>query len=360
MNLFRADERCRPEERGTSSLAPAVTITEIPRLRSERHPFALALSPRCAMSDAAATRRFDVVSVGGAGLDTVITLDRLPAHDEKVLGAFVGYVGGGPASNFACAASRLGLRATTLGKVGNDDAGRLIVKGFAQFGVDTSNIQVIPGQASNFTICMIDPSGEKAVVVVPMLDEALPHDVVERVLPQSRLLFGMPNDREEFGKLIAVAHASGTEVMIDVEATVVPDPPDMVNFLAGVDIASFNQASFTVATGDEPSLAAARKLLAHGPRLVVVTLGARGALAVSRDDIAESPGFAIEVVDTTGASDTFNAAFVRAMFDGASLVEGLRFANAAAALAVTGFGARGHLPDREEVARFLHERGSAH
>lgn len=310
------------------------------------------------MSDAA-TRQFDVVSVGGAGLDTVITLDRLPTHDEKVLGRFVGYVGGGPASNFACAASRLGLRATALVKVGDDEAGRLIGQGFADFGVDTSNIQVIAGCASNFTICMIDPSGEKAVVVVPMLDETLPLDIVRRVLPQSRLLFGMPNDRNRFGELIAVARTSGAEVMIDVEATMAPDPPDMAAFLAGVDIVSFNQASFTVATGQEPSLAAARALLTHGPRLVIVTLGARGALALSRDDAAECPGFAVEVVDTTGASDTFNAAFVRAMFDGESLAGRLRFANAAAALAVTGFGARGHLPDREEVARFLRERGRA-
>lgn len=302
-------------------------------------------------------RPLDVLAVGGAGLDTIVTLDRLPVHDEKIIGQFVGYMPGGPASNFACAASRLGLRAAVMAKVGSDEAGRLIVADFERHGVDTSSIEVVAGSPSNFTVCLIDPTGEKAVIVVPMLDEGYPLERARQILPHTRLLFGMPNGREQFRRIARIAHECGADVMIDVEASVAPDPPDLERFLEGIDIVAFNHDSFVAATGEQPGIDTARKLLAYGPRLVIVTRGSRGSLAVTADEEAEAPAFAIEVVDTTGASDTFNAAFVKATFDGKPLAERLRFASAAAALAVTALGARGRLPNEEEVEDFLSTLG---
>jgi sugar/nucleoside kinase (ribokinase family) len=301
----------------------------------------------------AGARAIDVLAVGGTSLDTVITLDRLPSHDEKVIGALAGYVPGGPAANFACAASRLGLRAAALARIGDDDAGRRIIADFERFGVDTSHVQVIEGSPSTFTICLVDPSGEKAVVVVPMLDQSVPRDAVRRLLPSVRLLFGIPSDHAWFGELARLAHDRGVEVMIDVEPSSLPQTLDPERFLADIDIVAFNEASFRAASGETPSISAARRLLRYGPRLIIVTRGAGGALAVTADEAAECPAFPVEVVDSTGASDIFNAAFVRAMFDAKPLAECVRFANAAAALAVTAMGSRGRLPNEEEVQRFL-------
>ena len=85
----------------------------------------------------------------------------------------------------------------------------------------------------------------------------------------------------------------------------------------------------------------------------MVTLGARGALAVTRNEEAQQPGFFVEPVDTTGAGDTFNAAFVSATARGLPLAERLRFACAAGALSVTGMGPRGRLPTLAEVEAFI-------
>jgi sugar/nucleoside kinase (ribokinase family) len=308
----------------------------------------------------AAARTLDVLAVGGTSLDTVITLDRLPSHDEKVIGALAGYVPGGPSANFACAASRLGLRAAALARIGSDDAGRRIIADFERFGVDTSHVQVIDGSSSTFTICLVDPSGEKAVVVVPMLDQSVSLDVAWRLLPSVRLLFGIPSDHAQFGELARLARDRGVEVMIDVEPSSLPYPPEPERFLDGVDVVAFNDSSFRAASGEKPSISAARRLLRYGPRLVIVTRGARGALAVTAEEAAECPAFPVAVVDSTGASDTFNAAFVRAMFDAKPLAECLRFANAAAALAVTAIGSRGRLPNGEEVQRFLQMGSPSH
>ncbi len=163
----------------------------------------------------------------------------------------------------------------------------------------------------------------------------------------------MPQNHAQFNTLAGIAQECQTEVMVDIEPTVGSNTEIMRHILAGATIASFNQFGFRAATGAEPSLEAARRLLDAGPHTIVVTRGARGALAVTRETHAEQPGFDVPVVDTTGAGDTFNAAFVSATLRGLPLDERLRFASAAGALSVTGMGPRGRLATMEEVYTFL-------
>jgi ribokinase/sulfofructose kinase len=300
----------------------------------------------------------DILAVGGASVDTVSRLDHLPSHDQKVMGELVGVLPGGPAGNFACAASRFGPRVGILAAVGSDEAGTLIVSEFQRYGVDTSRIRVIEGAKSNFTVSLVDPSGEKAIVVVPMLADAYALDDSGQEPPRARLLFGMPDPHGHFFAVARPARKCGAQVMIDIELTTLSELPDPVALLPEADIVSFNRDSFIAVTGDLPAIAAARALLVHGPHTIIVTRGAGGALAVTRDEAAECPGYPVTVVDSTGASDTFNAAFASAMLAGQPLAERLRFANAAAAIAVTANGPRGHLPDTEEVAAFRREHES--
>jgi sulfofructose kinase len=299
---------------------------------------------------------FDILAVGGVDADLVLTVDHLPSFDEKVIGRLVGRLPGGPAANSACAASRLGLRVAALATVGDDEAAQIIINGYTEFGVDTSLVEVAPEATSPFTVILIDPTGEKAIVVVPGSRPRYPMDRVEQALRRSRAMYMMPGDQAQFLELAQLAQACGAEVMIDVESTVGFEPATLARLLAPVDIASFNQDGFIAATGEQPSPEALRRLLDYGPHTVVVTRGALGALAVTADQAAEVQGYRMEVVDTTGAGDTFNAAFLCATFDGLALDQRLRFANAAAALSVTSIGPRGNLPTRREIEQFLSQR----
>ena len=298
------------------------------------------------------TRKFDVLTVGGIDMDVVLTVPELPGADLKVIGQLVGNMPGGPAANFACAASRLGVRVAALAEVGDDPAGQIIVDDFASYGVDTSLIQVRQGGSTCFTVILIPPSGEKAIVVVPTFVPDYPHQLVATALGETRLIYLMPQHHEQFAALAQQAHAHGAEVMIDIEPTVGADHAAMAMILRHTDIASFNQFGFTAATGAPPSIEAARALLDAGPHTVVVTLGGRGSLAVTRDDAAQVAGLPVTAVDTTGAGDTFNAAFVRGTLAGQPLAERLRFANGAGALSVTGMGPRGRLSSAAEVEQF--------
>jgi len=298
-------------------------------------------------------RAFDVLTIGGIDMDLVLTVPELPGPDLKVMGDLVGSMPGGPAANFACAASRLGLRVAALAEVGDDPAGQAIIDDFASYGVDTSLIQIRTGGKTCFTIILIPPSGEKAIVIVPTFRPEYPLDRLRATFRQTRLIYLMPQNSEQFLGIARLAHECGAEVMIDVEPTVGAKSEMMRQILSEVDIASFNQYGFSAATGVAPSPEAAERLLDAGPHTVVVTLGAGGALAVTRAEAVVQAGIAVQAVDTTGAGDTFNAAFVSATVAGLPLTERLRFANGAGALSVTGMGPRGCLPTADQVRSFI-------
>jgi ribokinase/sulfofructose kinase len=286
-------------------------------------------------------------------MDLVLKMPHLPAHDEKVLGELVGRLSGGPAANFACASSRLGLKAACWAGVGDDESGRLILKDFEDFGVDTSLMQIHRQAETPFTIVMIDPTGEKAIVVIPTFEHEYSLEIAAGALARSRMLYLMPQHLDRFLALARLAHQYGAEVMIDVEATVCGQRDRLEQILAQTDIASFNQAGFAAAAGQPVSIEAAQSLLAFGPHTVMVTRGEAGSLAVTRGAVAEHPGYRVAVVDTTGAGDTFNAAFLAATLQGKPLEERLQFANAAAAISVTALGARGWLPTTSDIETFL-------
>jgi sugar/nucleoside kinase (ribokinase family) len=298
-------------------------------------------------------RSIDMLAVAGVDADLVLKVDYLPTDDDKVMGSMVGWMAGGPTANSACAASRLGLRVNALAVIGDDRTGKIILDSYAEFGVDTALVELDPNVTSPFTVILIPPNGEKAIVVVPGSRPVYDMERVEQALRQTRVMYMLPGARAQFLQFARLAHTCGAEVMIDVESTSGITPSSLGEVLATVDIASFNKDGFVAATGEQPTAESLRSLLGFGPHTIVVTLGARGSLAATAEQFVQLPGHRVEAVDTTGAGDTFNAAFLYATLADLGLEERLRFANAAAALSVTGMGPRGRLPTRAEVAEFL-------
>jgi ribokinase/sulfofructose kinase len=298
-------------------------------------------------------RPIDILAVGGVDVDLVMRVDRLPGHGEKVMGDFVGRLPGGTVANFACATAALGMRVASLSTIGGDDFGQRVLAGFDEFGVSTEHVLVYPAAETHFTVILIEPSGERSIVVVPMLKEKYDTDYLTRVIPQARALYTMPNDPALFQQMGQITRSHGVLTMIDVEATIRADSDTLRRILQWVDVASFNEGGLQAILGERPTIDGARRLLEYGPQTVVVTLGGEGALAVTKDEAAQVEGWKVDVVDTTGAGDTFNAGFLTATLRNLPLWQRLAFANAAAALAVTGLGPRGRLPSTSEVAALL-------
>jgi len=301
-------------------------------------------------------KRLDVVAVGAATIDLVIRVEELPGYDGKVTGQHIGWLPGGTVANFACAASRLGLRAGFLGTVGDDPQGQLAVDDFVRFGVQLDRLVTLANTATLYTVILLPPGGERAIVVVPTYPEDTPLTTQDAAcITSARALYTMTSSASRFEKLAALAHEGGGVVMIDVEPTLALDAGRLARMLAVTDLASFNQAGLQSVTGHAETdlAAAARQMLRLGPEVVVVTLGRQGSLVVTAGQEIHAPGFEVQVVDTTGAGDCFNAAFLSGYLSGWSLERTAVFANAAAALSVTGLGPRGGIPSREQVFAFL-------
>jgi sugar/nucleoside kinase (ribokinase family) len=300
-----------------------------------------------------ARRRWDLLALGDPCADVVVAVAEPPRPGEKVLGRALGVFAGGTTANTACAFAKLGGRAVVLGRVGDDAHAAMLRVSLQSFGVDTTYLRSEPRSASASVVAMVPPSGERAIVYVPMAPRAVPVDDLAAAALQSRIVYTMPYDLDEFVLASHIAHANGALVAIDVEAAVAPDREASRQRLAHADIAFFNEAGFVAGTGGPPTPESLEALLDAGLRCVVVTLGAAGAIAMDRGGLVRQPAFAQPVVDTTGAGDTFNAAFLIAMLEGQNLAARLRFACAAAGCAVTAVGARSGMPDRDAVDRLL-------
>ena len=308
---------------------------------------------------AESNKQWDVVAVGSATIDLVIKVERLPGHDEKVIGRHVGWLPGGTVPNFACAASRLGLRTGFLGTVGDDAPGRLVVEDFHRFGVNTDHLTTLPGTPTYYTVILLPPGGERAIVVVPTYPDDTPLTYKEQTcVASARAVYIMTGNVERFEALAGAARAGGALVMVDVEPTLALDMARLKRILSATDVASFNRAGLESATGQPATdlVKTARQMLDLNPQVVVVTLGREGCLAVTADDEVHCPGFETEVVDTTGAGDCFNAAFLTGYLSGWSLERMANFGNAAAALSVTKLGPRAGIPTRKQVLKFLTDR----
>jgi ribokinase len=297
-----------------------------------------------------------VVVVGSLNADLVARVVRFPAPGETTVGQEFAVHPGGKGANQAYAAGRLGARVHIVGRVGEDDRGRLLVSSLEGAGVDTKAARRDAGAPTGVALITIDASGQNQIVIVPGANGLLSPEDVERerdLIASAGLLLlqlEVPLETVE-----AAAHAGR-----DGGAVVVLDPAparvECLKLLPLVDYVTPNETELAALVGEpgrrlgpDESRGLARALLGWGPRCVVAKLGAAGAYRVAADGERRWPGLAVSAVDTTAAGDVWNGAFATALAEGATEDEAGAFANTAAAISVTRAGAQPSMPARAEV-----------
>jgi len=302
-------------------------------------------------------RPYRMLAYGDPNVDLLFAVDAAPGSGHKALGRRLGRFAGGTVANAGCAASAMGCRTQALGRIGDDVDARFLMQAYARHGVDTSRVRAVPGAESACAMVMIEADGEKALVYAPLAGSPFDTPTLEAALRESALLYAMPYDIAEYTKVHALARVAGTLLAIDVETAMAPGGGDIERLLSLADIVFMNELTYLSVFGKAPEPEHMRRLLALGPRVLAVTRGAAGALAVTRYGIAQQSAFPAAPIDCTGAGDCFNGAFVAALFEGRSLRAALRFACAAASFAVSRLGAREGIPTRALVDQLLGVRG---
>lgn len=304
-----------------------------------------------------------IVVIGSINVDLVTFMERAPVAGETITGTDFRTFPGGKGANQAVGAARLGQRVRFIGRVGGDDFGAAMVANLVQNQVDTSLVRRLPGLPTGTALIFVEASGENRIVVIPGANGVIsPADIeAERraIAEADYVLLQLEIPPETVLRALEIAEEEKTPVMLDpAPARALPD-----EVLRRVAVLTPNRSELGLLTGRAvlpqggEVAVAARDLIGRGVGTVVVKLGAEGVLVIDSHAARQAPGFRVEVVDTTGAGDAFNAGLAVSLARGLDIEEACRFANAVGAMAVRSAGAQSSLPDAAEVERFLAERG---
>ncbi|GAE04457.1 ribokinase [Paenibacillus sp. JCM 10914] len=252
-----------------------------------------------------------ITVIGSASMDLVVTSAKRPGAGETVLGESFKTVPGGKGANQAVAAARLGAEVSMIGCVGDDAFGQEILNNYRANHVVTDHVEPVTGMASG-TAHIILAEGDNSIVVVKAANDYVTPDYVDRaidVIKASDMVLLQQEIPEE-----TVVHVSRLCAEHQIPFMLNPAPARVVP-QSVIDLASYitpNEHEAAIMFGDQPL----DEVLRRYPNKLIVTEGKRGVRYYDGTQEIVVPGYQVEVVDTTGAGDTFNGAFAVALAEG--------------------------------------------
>lgn len=281
-----------------------------------------------------------VFILGSYAKALVMTADRIPLAGETLIGHDFRQTWGGKGSDMAVQAARLGADVSYAGVVGDDAFGHEFVSLMQQEGVDIQALTLSAALPTGAGLIIKDNEARNIIVVdmganklftPALVDQALPQlkhsnvALAQLEIPLETALYGL-RKAKELGKTTILNPAPARNLRgID---------------LSAIDYLTPNETEARVALGLAPDDARSNQeiadlLLETGCKYVVMTLGEAGSAVFSHNDMQEIPPCKVDVVDSNGAGDSFNAALAVALDEGQSITEAVLLANATAALCCT-------------------------
>ena len=291
-----------------------------------------------------------VICAGSINMDIVAGSDKHPSVGETVPGSTLDYFPGGKGANQAVAAARLGASTMMLGKVGDDASGSQLVEFLTNQGVDTNHIAVEPNCPTGTAIIVVAQS-DNTIVVIPGAngrvngsDVAITMNENDVLISQFEIPIATVTDffrvgRNAGAKTVlnpAPAHKIPKE-LLDLCDVIILNETELA-FIAGIERVDLKNAA-----------SCAKSIRAAADQVIIVTLGAAGAVAVAGDREVHVEGRNVPAVDTTGAGDCFVGALAASLAHGNSVDESVERANIAASISVQRAGAAPSMPTMEEL-----------
>ncbi|EKS6889941.1 ribokinase [Enterobacter bugandensis] len=304
----------------------------------------------------------NLVVLGSINADHILNLETFPTPGETVTGNQYQVAFGGKGANQAVAAGRSGANIAFIACTGDDDTGERVRKQLASDNIDTAPVSVVEGESTGVALIFVNAEGENVIGIHAGANAALTTERVEAqrgiIAGAEALLMQLESPVESVLTAAKIAHENHTTVVLN------PAPARVLSdeLLALVDIITPNETEAEKLTGirvenDNDAARAAKVLHAKGIGTVIITLGSRGVWASVNGEGRRVPGFKVKAIDTIAAGDTFNGALATALLEGKAMDDAIRFAHAAAAIAVTRKGAQPSVPWRKEIDEFLSQQG---
>ncbi len=308
-----------------------------------------------------------IIVFGSLNMDFSISLERLPVAGETVLSSDYVLSSGGKGGNQALAASRFGGKVAMIGRVGNDNYGKLVREYLKSQGVMVSGVAYSDDLPTGCAMVAKDKTGENQIIVmsganVEVSNEQVPDEIL---IKQNMLLMQMELPVEETVTLLERAKEHGLITVLNLAPAIMIPRKAMghIDYLIVNSIEARQIAEkLHLAVGNN-ALKLAQALAIEGQMTCLITLGSKGSVAVTKD--GEAWGVPImpldqsEVVDISGAGDAFCGTFAAAIHEGKTLPEAMRLASIAGSLTCLKVGTQAAMPFLDDILARLDDMPQA-
>lgn len=288
----------------------------------------------------------NIAVVGSISMDLVAVSKKRPKAGETVIGEAFHTIPGGKGANQAVAAARLGANVAMVGAVGDDNYGTVVKKNLENERVFIDYVVPVTDTATGIAHIVLAEE-DNSIVVVQGANALVNEPVVDRskdlLIKADMVVLQLEIPLETVEYVLAICEEHNIPVMLN------PAPAQVLSedILEKATYITPNEHECRIVLDDFTS--PIEELLAKYPNKLLMTEGSNGVRFHNGTEIVHVPSIAVDVVDTTGAGDTFNGALAVALSEGETLQKAIRFANIAGGLSVTKLGAQGGMPTRDKV-----------
>ena len=292
-------------------------------------------------------------------MDFVIEVNKMPLPGETIIGKNFTLVPGGKGANQAYAIGKLGAEVSILGAVGNDEYGKKLLQNLNSVNVNVDNVITISEDNTGCAFINVDDNGENNIVVISgannMITKETIDNNIELIKEADIIVVQLEIPLDVVSYAVKLAKNNNRLVILDPAPAVSNLSGDL---LSNIDIIKPNETEIQILSGieintNEDIVKAAKILIDKGVKNVIVSLGGKGSILVTKDNVLSFNAPNVEVVDTTAAGDSFIAAIAKSLLDGKTLIEAIEYAHIVSAMVVTKKGAQTSIPNQTEINEFI-------
>lgn len=289
-----------------------------------------------------------ITVLGSINMDLAVVADSFPEQGETVLGNEFATIPGGKGANQAIACAKLGSNVQFIGCLGRDRFGEQLVSNLQSHRVNTAGIQFVDSSTGIANILI--HNNDNRIIVIPGANAKVTKQQIDEhwhMIEKSKIVIMQLEISKD---VVAYAIQKCSEAKIDVLLNPAPAQHFSLEWMESVTYITPNESEC-----QQIFQRPYEQVVAEYPNKVIVTLGDKGACYHDGKNLVVVNGYRTEVVDTTGAGDTFNGAFAHALTQNYTLTDAVYLANIAASLSVEKFGAQGGMPTFDQVQQRLNK-----
>lgn len=301
----------------------------------------------------------DIAVIGSNMVDLISYIDKMPKEGETLEAPDFKIGCGGKGANQAVAAAKMGSKVMMLTKVGDDLFADNTIKNLQSYGIDTEFTNKVPNTSSGVAPIFVDQESKNRILIIKGANQyLLPEDIdnaAEKLKKCSLIVLQLEIPLQTVYRAIEFGNEHGIPVILN------PAPASKeldFNYVLKCDYFIPNESELELITGmpvesKEQIRAAASTLINQGIKNVIVTMGSRGVMWVTKEKVYTIDSFKVNAIDTTGAGDAFIGCFAHFFVKDGDVLQAIKMATAFAALSVTKQGTQISYPSAGELELFM-------